>query len=307
MATRNDKTPSTKGRKALAPVTPVGVEMAQETLAERGQDLVVMGEHHQQVVEQFGDGLPWNPDHYEAAIRGELRRGCEAFLKAGRYLIVARECAAHGEWEGLRERLGLGRDQALRMMEAARRVSAIPNVATSRHLIESVKTESKLIELLSLPEDQFSELAIQGETQGLTIDDVEGMTVRELRAAVRDARADLEAKDQRISKLSEDVNKAEEKAAKAAKKWRAASPDEKQVQLEQRVTEAELNVVAMLGSQSHGLTAAVIELAEHCNENELDCAAFLGDMLGRLLTAVRMVRDGYEYGFAIPVVNDRGA
>lgn len=307
MATRNDKTPSTKGRKALAPVTPVGVELDQDKLAERGQELVVMGEHHQQVVEQFGDGLPWNPDHYEAAIRGELRRGCEAFLKAGRYLIVARECAAHGEWQGMLDRLGMGHEQARRMMEASRRVAGLPNSSTSRNLIEAAKTDSKLIELLSLPEDQFSELAIQGETQGLTIDDVESMTVRELRAAVRDARADLEAKDQRISKLSEDVNKAEEKAAKAAKKWRAASPDEKQVQLEQRVTEAELNVVAMLGSQSHGLTAAVIELAEHCNENELDCAAFLGDMLGRLLTAVRMVRDGYEYGFAIPVVNDRGA
>lgn len=208
---------------------------------------------------------------------------------------------------GMLDRLGMGHEQARRMMEASRRVAGLPNSSTSGNLIEAAKTESKLIELLSLPEDQFSELAIQGETQGLTIDDVEGMTVRELRAAVRDARADLEAKDQRISKLSEDVNKAEEKAAKAAKKWRAASPDEKQVQLEQRVTEAELNVVAMLGSQSHGLTAAVIELAEHCNENELDCAAFLGDMLGRLLTAVRTVRDGYEYGFAIPVVNDRGA
>jgi hypothetical protein len=307
MATRNDKTPSSKGRKALAPVTPVGVDLDPDKLTERGQELMVMGEHHQQVVEQFGDGLPWNPDHYEAAIRSELRRGCEAFLKAGRYLIVARECAAHGEWQGMLDRLGMGRDQASRMMEAARRVSALPNVATSQHLISTAKTESKLIELLSLPEDQFSELAIQGETQGLTIDDVESMTVRELRAAVREARADLDAKDQRITKLSEDLNKAEEKTTKAQRKWKSSTPDEQQVTLEQRVTAARLEIIATIGTDKVGLVAALVELAEHCNAHDLECATFVGDTLDELIAAVRRVRDDYDYGFNVDLAIDARA
>lgn len=131
------------------------------------------------------------------------------------------------------------------------------------------------------------------------------MTRDELRAAVREARADLAAKDQRITKLSDDLNKSEEKTVKAQRKWKAASPDEQQVTLEQRVIEAKHELIANIDTQKAGLTSAILDLANHCNENELDCAQFLGDVIGELLGAIREVRDGYEFGFAIPVVNDR--
>ncbi|WP_049485154.1 DUF3102 domain-containing protein, partial [Stenotrophomonas maltophilia] len=202
-----EKQSTKRGARPLAQVEPVGTELDAGKLAERNQELVTLGEHQSEVVDQFGDGLPWHPDHYENAIRSELRRGCEAFLRAGRYLVVARECAAHGEWQGMLERLSIEPRQAQRMMEAARRVAVLPNASTSTHLMAAAKSESKIIELLSLPEEQFAELAEKGETDGLSLDDVESMTVRELRAAIRDARADLDAKDQRINKLSEDLNK----------------------------------------------------------------------------------------------------
>lgn len=215
-----EKQPNKRGAKPLAQAEPVVQDLDSDKLAERSQELVILGEHQIEVVDQFGDGLPWHPDHYENAIRSELHRGCEAFLRAGRYLVVARECAEHGEWQGMLERLGLGRDQASRMMEAARRVSALPNVAHAQHLIATTRNQSRLIELLSLPEEQFIELAEQGETGGLSLDDVETMSRAELRAAIRDARADLDAKDQRITKLSDDLNKAEEKTAKARRSGR---------------------------------------------------------------------------------------
>lgn len=296
----------TPGRKALAPAEQVGPEYIGSTPVEDSQQIETLRQRELQMVEQFGDGLPWHPDHYEAAIRSELRRGCEAFLKAGSYLIVARECALHGEWQGILDRLGLGRDQASRMMEAARRVAALPNVATSQHLIESTKNQGKLIELLSLPEDQFAELAEHGKTGDLSLDDVEEMTVRELRTAVRDARADLDAKDQRISKLSDDLNKEHEKLTKAQRKWKSATPDQRQLTLEHAVTDAEAAVIADLGNDKNGLRAAVIALAEHCEEHQLDCAVFLGDVFGRLLNAVRMVRDDESLAIAIPIVHDQG-
>ncbi|HEL3182413.1 TPA: DUF3102 domain-containing protein, partial [Stenotrophomonas maltophilia] len=183
-----EKQPNKRGAKPLAQAESVTPELDTSNLAERSQELVTLGEHQSEVVDQFGDGLPWHPDHYENAIRSELRRGCEAFLRAGRYLVVARECAAHGEWVEMLQRLNLSQPQAHRMIEAARRMLLLPNHSHANDLIAATKSQSRLIELLSLPEEQFIELAEQGETGGLSLDDVETMSRAELRAAIRDAR-----------------------------------------------------------------------------------------------------------------------
>ncbi|MDZ4378786.1 MAG: hypothetical protein U0973_11595 [Xanthomonadaceae bacterium] len=174
-------------------------------------------ERRAQLEAQFADGLPWHPAHYEAEIRRELRAGCEAFLRAGRLLLVARECAAHGEWGEMLGRLGIERTQAFRMIEAARRVAGLPNVARAQHLIAAAGSQSKLIALLSLPEDELEELAETGATGGLSTDDVAIMTRDQLRAAVRELRADAEAKDRvlqdkeaRISKLDVALQRARE-------------------------------------------------------------------------------------------------
>ena len=296
------------GRAALPPAESVGPEFLGKTLPEDAQQLEVLHARQSALVEQFGDGLPWHPDHYEAAIRSELKRGCESFLRAGRYLLVARECALHGEWQGLIDRLGISRDQAWRMMEAARRVSALPNVARAQHLIEVSGSQGKLIELLSLPEDQFTELVERGTTGELALDDVESMTRDELRAAVREARADAEAKDQRINKLSDDLNKEHEKLSKAQRRWKSATPDERMQILKHAVVDAEAAIIADLGigSTKNGLLAAVMALADHCHEEGLDCGEFLGDTFGRLLNRVRLVRDHEAMAVEVPIVNDQG-
>lgn len=294
------------GRPALPPAVQTGPEFIGKTPDDEAQQLEALHAQQMQLVEQFGDGLPWHPDHYEAAIRGELRRGCEAFLRAGRYLIVARECALHGEWTGMLQRLGVEARQAQRMMEAARRVALLPNASRATHLLEAAGTQSKLIELLSLPEDEFVDLAEKGRSGNLQLDDIESMTRDELRAAVREARADLEAKDQRINKLSDDLNKEHEKLAKAQRKWKAATPDERQKILQDAVTQAEMTIVAQLGGAKDGLRAAVNALIEHTVGTDLDSQEFLGDVFGRLLNAVRAVRDDERYAIAIPIVSDIG-
>ena len=65
-------------------------------------------------------------------------------------------------------------------------------------------------------------------------------------------------------------------------------------------------VAAALGSEKNGLRAAVRALAEHASENgqDSDAAIFLSDMIGRLLTGVRIVRDDEELPIAIPLCND---
>ncbi|HEL7673010.1 TPA: hypothetical protein UL936_001987 [Stenotrophomonas maltophilia] len=299
-----EKQPNKRGAKPLAQAEPVVQDLDAEKLAERSQELVTLGEHQSEVVDQFGDGLPWHPDHYENAIRSELRRGCEAFLRAGRYLVVARECATHGDWQGMLERLSIEPRQAQRMMEAARRVSMLPNASHATHLVAATKTQSRLIELLSLPEEQFTELAEQGETGGLSLDDVETMSRAELRAAIRDARADLEAKDQRITKLSDDLNKAEEKTAKAQKKWKKATPDEQSQELltQLELATSQVRLAIATGSEEAGFSGAVIALMQHAEQHDLNVDEQVAGIIASLINDLRLVRDHQEVG--VTVIHD---
>lgn len=300
--------PETKrGAKPLQSVALQGDVMDPDKLAARHGELVQLNKEQQALVDQFGDGLPYVREIYIAESQRDLRTAAEAGVRIGRRLIVMKAHEAHGEWLGALSQIGIGADTAQRMMAAARRLEALPNTAPARNLIEAAKSQSKLFELLSLPEDQFQELAVEGETEGLALDDLAGMTRKDLREAIRELKADLAAKDERIGKLSDQVNRAEEKAAKASRKWKTGTPDDQQVTLEQRVIEGKHEVLAALGSEKSGLTAAFIELAQHCNSHGLECSQFMGDVIGELMGALRELRDGYNYGFDVPVVNDAGA
>ncbi|MGB3393225.1 MAG: hypothetical protein WA956_05705 [Stenotrophomonas sp.] len=297
---------SKRGAKPLPDADIVGDQADDSAEAARHGELVVMNDHQQALVNQFGDGLPWHPDHYEAAIRIEIGRSAESFLRAGRMLLVARACCIHGEWGGMLKRLNLGETTALHMMAWARQVQGLANPARVQDLQAAASTIGKMIELSRLPEEQFKALAEEGRTGELELDDVASMTRDELRAAVREARADLEAKDQRINKLSDDLNREHEKTTKAQRRWKAADSDQQLVILKQSVTEAEQMVAAALGGEKSGLRAAVRALAAHASDNgqDNDAATFISDMIGRLLNSVRIVRDDEDLLIAIPLVND---
>lgn len=266
-----------------------------ETAAERDYN-----ERQQLLVAEFGEGLPWSPSHYEAEIRGELRRGCEAFLRAGRLLLVARGCAAHGEWGGMLERLGIEPRQAQRMMEAARRIGALANASRATHLIEAAGTQSKLIELLALPDDQLQELVTEGETGGLVVDEIDGMTREELRRAIRDARETLAAKDERAAEREQRIDKLQTDLRKAKRELAQAEPDQVEEQLRTALGKASLNARAQIGASGEGVASvanAVRELLAHGEETGADHRDYVAGLLQELITEVRVIRD--EHGLPI--------
>lgn len=282
-----------KGRKPLEAVAITGDVYDADKLADRHQQLATMSDHQQALVDEYGDGLPWHPDHYEAAIRIEIGRSAESFLRAGRLLLVARECAEHGEWIGMLNRINLGRDSAERMMMWARQISGAANAARVRHLQDAASTIGKMIELSRLPDDQFRALAEEGHTGELDLDDVASMTRDELRAAVREARADAQAKDERIGELSDEVNSAKETAAKVARAWKKSTPDEQLVKLleEARKAAASVRLAIAAGSEEAGLCGAVVAVMEHAAVNRLNVDAEVAGILSDLINDLRLVRD----------------
>jgi hypothetical protein len=59
--------------------------------------------------------------------------------------------------------------------------------------------QTKLFELMVEDDDELAALGEGGTVAGLTLDDIDRMSVRELRAALREKDADLEAKDELLA------------------------------------------------------------------------------------------------------------
>lgn len=153
-----------------------------------------------------------DPDLIQRDIAANMRRSVEACLEVGRGLMVLKAaCGQHGQFLSRLEVLGIERTVATRFMQAAIKFS---NVATSQHLADTIGTQSKLFEMLVLDDEQVEELALTGQTGELRLDDVATMSVKELRAAVRNLRGDIEAKDQVLDTTQKKLTKLQVQTSK---------------------------------------------------------------------------------------------
>jgi hypothetical protein len=133
-----------------------------------------------------------DPDLIQRDIAVNMRRSVEACLEVGRGLTVLKAACPHGQFMARLEVLGIDARVAQKFMHSAGKFS---NAALTTHLTKAIGNQTKLFEMLILDDEQIEELAETGQTGTLTIDDVERMSVKELRAAVRNLRGDMDAKD----------------------------------------------------------------------------------------------------------------
>lgn len=99
-------------------------------------------------------------------------------VEAGIQLLMLKEVTPHGQFLDRVNALGFGANVAAKYMAVARRFRGAP-VA----FFDAIGSASRLVELLAL--DSADALAQGKAGQGLTLDRVAQMTVKELRAAVR--------------------------------------------------------------------------------------------------------------------------
>jgi hypothetical protein len=187
-------------RTAHTPVIHATPEIAPEAYAEDAHALTTLSIADQQqnarvraVALRVGYQLPADaidPDLIQRDISANMRRSVEACLEVGRGLSVLKEACEHGNFLARLDVLGMDRTVAARFMQAAAKFS---NVATSHHLTKAIGSQSKLLELLILDDDQVEELVLKGETGPLKLDEVDSMSVKELRAKVRAAKQEHEA------------------------------------------------------------------------------------------------------------------
>ncbi|MCN8367610.1 DUF3102 domain-containing protein [Escherichia coli] len=252
--------------------------------------LNAMTQHRMEIMQHFGDGLPYERDRVVHEARFYMAQSAEAMLEAGKRLIILKENEPHGEFiKILESELGLAYRTSVRMMQASTKYlspALKPNVPTLAHL-----GKAKLFELMTEDDEELAELADGGTVAGLTLDDVDRMSVRELRQALREAR-ETNAAQQRV--LADKNEKIDSLSTRLEKKSRIQlpEPDEEVKKLRAEVTALAVEAESAIAVR---LSSAFETLCAYCAENMIDTPRdFMAGLVCQLESTARSLRSTFD-------------
>ena len=197
--------------------------------------------HSVMVMEQWGNGETYNEDRWIERGRQAAQKTLEGMFELGRALIVLKEHNDRGRFMDLvQSEFGLHQREAQRMMNATYRFASPQMQKAAPKLMNLGK--SKLLELLVEEDDTLTELVDGGELNGHTLDDVDRMTIKELRLALREAKDTAAAKDQVIGDKSKKIDELAEKLAKKQGSVKEPAPEDVGSELAMRLGSLEVGV-----------------------------------------------------------------
>lgn len=171
--------------------------------------------HSMQLMEQWGDGEVYNEAVWVEKGKQAINKTLEGMFELGKALIVLKEHTEHGRFLEIAEKeFGIKRAEVARLINATMRFGSKEMKQVQAKFSEKGIGKSKILELLVEDDDNLIELANGGDINGNTLDDVDRMTIKELRLALREAREDKQAKDEVISQKSAKIDELAEKLAK---------------------------------------------------------------------------------------------
>jgi len=141
----------------------------------------------------YGDGMPYELERIENEVRFYQDQAGTSLLEMGKRLIRIKAHEEAGKFLESLERLGMAPRSAQYAMLAARKFS---NTNAHSHL-----GTDKLKALSVLEEDDIKTLDAGGSVAGMTMDDIDRMTSRELRDALRKEKE--KAKKEKASRQKE--------------------------------------------------------------------------------------------------------
>ncbi|EEI4449563.1 DUF3102 domain-containing protein [Salmonella enterica] len=187
-------------------------------------ELNEISQHRVTIMEQFGEGLPYDRERIVHETKFYMAQSAEAMLEVGKRLVILKESEGHGNFTSIvTEQLGLAERTARLIMQAALRYTS-PALESKRQTF-AVLDKSKLFELMTEDDESLVELAEGGTVAGLTLDDIDRMSVRELRKALRESKEDLAASRKLNAEKSQEINELKETKFKtidpdlAIQKW----------------------------------------------------------------------------------------
>lgn len=246
--------------------------------------------HREDIMQQFGDGQTYERERVVHEARFYMSQSAEAMLEAGKRLVILKENEPHGEFTAIvTEQLGIPRSTAHRMMQASIKFLSPALQAKIPALGSLGKT--KLFELVTEEDDTLSELAEGGTVAGLTLDDIDRMTSRELRSALREARANADAQRH---VLADKNDKIDALSTQLAKKSRIASlpPDVEDERLRKEITAIAFEAEAIIRGKLNAAFAVLNQ--HHCAQTETYPHAFMTGLLCQIDSATHSLREAFS-------------
>jgi len=242
--------------------------------------------HVRAVAASLGYPLPGDsvdPDLIQRDVAVNMRRTAETMLQIGLGLIVLKEACRHGEFGARLEVLRYEPRVAQKYMQVARRFS---NAQSTAHLLKAVESQTKLLELIVLDDEQLEEFAITGQTGDLKLDAVATMSVKELRAKVRDLMLGQKADEERVAAHGKLRDEAEERARGFAK----LPADKKLEELLKKAGEEVEGALAFINGGFRQALRALVEL-ERREAGIKDFRPLAAGLVGQLQRSLTKLRD----------------
>lgn len=244
--------------------------------------------HSMAVMEKYSGGEAYNEAVWIERGRFAVRQTMEGMFELGRALIIIKEHTPHGRFAEIAEQeFGLGRRESQRLMNATLRFIDPKMKQAQPQLMKLGK--SKLLELLVEDDDTLLELAEGGEINGNTLDDVDRMTVKELRVALRESRETAEAKDKVIADKNKKVDELAEKLAK--KQTGAKEPKAEDVGSDLLMMLSSLEV--LIRSQVSRLKELFDQLNAHREAHGINHTAKMVGTLNQIILDCETLRENY--------------
>lgn len=244
--------------------------------------------HSMMVMEQWGNGEVYNEDRWIERGRLAVRQTMEGMFELGRALIVLKEHTEHGRFvEIVKSQFGIDKSAAARLMSATQRFATPQMQKAQAKLMDLGK--SKLLELLVEEDVTLIELADGGDINGYTLDDVDRMTVKELRVALRESRETAEAKDKVIADKNKKVDELAEKLAKKQTAVKEPQAEDVGSELMMRLSSMEVGI----RSQVSRLKEMFEQMNAHSAASGLDHRAKMVGVLNQVILDCEHLRENF--------------
>jgi hypothetical protein len=154
-------------------------------VGKNGTEIVIPEEiQKKSVVKAIEGDLPYEKTLYANHLRLLFKHTAESLIVIGKMLLVMKENEGHGEFMQIVEaEIGVPYKTAQRCMNAARKAVKYPEIGFSK-----MDKLSNLYVLLEAPEEDLKELEEKGVLAGNTIDELRGMSIKDMRNLIRKLR-----------------------------------------------------------------------------------------------------------------------
>lgn len=187
----------------------------------------------------------------EDEVRFYQQRTVESCMEIGKRLLLIKEQTPHGEFNKRIEILNFTPRMAQKFMSAVLKFSK----TNSNSLLQKAGNQTKLLELVMLDDDEIELLDQGGSIGDVNLDSIETMSVRELKLALREAKADSEAKDKLIQSKDQKINKLDTELSKSTSQAQILKKQETE---QQQLTASALETLQAACLTMHNSTARFV-------------------------------------------------